>query len=78
MGLYDLCHLKGGTQQADTLLLLASFDRDSDEAQYHDQVYNNPEQHKSKFSHEMIAGAAAFEAERKWVNPPGGAGMDRN
>lgn len=29
-----------------------------------DQVYNGGEEHKSKFSHELIGGAAAFEASR--------------
>ncbi|KAK3685506.1 hypothetical protein B0T22DRAFT_220293 [Podospora appendiculata] len=36
-----------------------------------DQVYTNdeyPEEHKSKFSHELIGGAAAFEAMHLWEN----------
>ncbi|KAJ5988657.1 hypothetical protein N7481_003867, partial [Penicillium waksmanii] len=41
------------------------FDNDSDESQHYDnyqQYSQNPEEHKAKFSHELIGGAAAFEA----------------
>jgi len=38
------------------------FSDDSDEAQYHDQVTN----HKAELSHELIAGAASFEAARAY------------
>ncbi|KAJ5386856.1 hypothetical protein N7509_009397 [Penicillium cosmopolitanum] len=41
------------------------FDNDSDESQHYEnyqQYSQNPEEHKAKFSHELIGGAAAFEA----------------
>jgi hypothetical protein len=31
-------------------------------------VYNNDQQHKPKFSHELVAGAASFEAMRMFEN----------
>ncbi|KAJ5736169.1 uncharacterized protein N7483_001294 [Penicillium malachiteum] len=36
------------------------FDHDSEEARHHDQVTNRP--HEAKWSHELIGGAAAYEA----------------
>ncbi|KAH8658325.1 hypothetical protein BX600DRAFT_468974 [Xylariales sp. PMI_506] len=43
------------------------FHHDSDEAQAFQQVQNTPAgEHKATFSHELIAGAAAFAAEREY------------
>ncbi|KAJ5609083.1 hypothetical protein N7528_009650 [Penicillium herquei] len=36
------------------------FDHDSEEARHHDQMSNSP--HEAKWSHELIGGAAAYEA----------------
>lgn len=49
----------------------ASFHHESDERQAYEAVYGGQE-HQSKWSHELIAGAAAFEAEKKCVilRPP--------
>ncbi|KAB8229832.1 hypothetical protein BDV23DRAFT_165023 [Aspergillus alliaceus] len=40
------------------------FDHDSEQAESYKQLqnYNGSEEHKAKFSHELIAGAASFEA----------------
>ena len=40
------------------------FDFGESQDQQYDQYSQNPEEHKSKFSHELIAGAAAFEAKK--------------
>ncbi|GJN71553.1 CipC1 protein, concanamycin induced protein C [Purpureocillium lilacinum] len=40
------------------------FDNDSDQAQAYDQVVNRP--HEAKWSHELIGGAAAFEAAKAY------------
>ncbi|TCD69690.1 hypothetical protein EIP91_006707 [Steccherinum ochraceum] len=40
------------------------FGDDSDQAQAYDQAVNKP--HEAQWSHELIAGAAAFEAEKAW------------
>ncbi|EAW12087.1 DUF3759 domain-containing protein [Aspergillus clavatus NRRL 1] len=44
------------------------FDNDSDQAQAYDQFqsYNGSEEHKAKLSHELIAGAASFEAAKAY------------
>ncbi|KAB8076831.1 hypothetical protein BDV29DRAFT_169181 [Aspergillus leporis] len=44
------------------------FDFDSDQAQAHEQLRNfdGSEEHKAKFSHELIAGAASFEAAKAY------------
>jgi len=42
------------------------FDDSSDEAQAYDQVVNAP--HKAELSHELIAGAASYEAAQAWEN----------
>jgi len=40
----------------------------------HDQVYGENAQHKSSWSHELIAGAAAFEAAKTYESShPGGS-----
>ncbi|KAF8327550.1 uncharacterized protein EI90DRAFT_2998458 [Cantharellus anzutake] len=43
------------------------FHHDSDQAQAHNE-YNdlNPVEHKAKFSHELIAGAAAYQASKAY------------
>ncbi|THH28954.1 hypothetical protein EUX98_g5240 [Antrodiella citrinella] len=40
------------------------FDDDSDQAQAYNQVNEAP--HKAALSHELIGGAAAYEAEKAW------------
>ncbi|KJZ72147.1 hypothetical protein HIM_08412 [Hirsutella minnesotensis 3608] len=40
------------------------FDNDSDQAQAYDQVKNRP--HEAKWSHELLGGAAAFEAAKAY------------
>ncbi|KAK2589894.1 hypothetical protein QQS21_012434 [Conoideocrella luteorostrata] len=40
------------------------FDDDSDQAQAHDQLMNRP--HEAKWSHELIGGAAAYEAAKAY------------
>ncbi|KAH7322594.1 putative phosphoglycerate mutase family protein [Stachybotrys elegans] len=40
------------------------FDYDSDHAQAYDQVVNRP--HEAKWSHELLGGAAAYEAARQY------------
>lgn len=39
---------------------------DSDQAQAYDQVNNAP--HRAEFSHELIAGAASYEAAKAYEN----------
>ncbi|KAH8548018.1 hypothetical protein BGW37DRAFT_431820 [Umbelopsis sp. PMI_123] len=33
---------------------------------HHEEFYNTPHEHKAKFSHELIAGAASFAAVKAW------------
>ncbi|QRV92358.1 phosphoglycerate mutase family protein [Ceratobasidium sp. AG-Ba] len=40
------------------------FDNDSDQAQAYDQVTNRP--HEAEWSHELIAGAASYEAAKAY------------
>ncbi|KAJ4316686.1 hypothetical protein N0V84_007734 [Fusarium piperis] len=40
------------------------FDNDSDQAQAYDQVVNRP--HEAKWSHELLGGAAAYEAAKAY------------
>ncbi|KAH7254444.1 hypothetical protein FSOLCH5_011503 [Fusarium solani] len=42
------------------------FDSDSDQAQAYDQVVNRP--HEAEWSHELLGGAAAFEAAKAYEN----------
>ncbi|UPK95665.1 hypothetical protein LCI18_006600 [Fusarium solani-melongenae] len=42
------------------------FDNDSDQAQAYDQVVNRP--HEAEWSHELLGGAAAFEAAKAYEN----------
>jgi len=42
------------------------FDDDSEQANAYNEVNNAP--HKAELSHELIAGAAAYEAEKAWQN----------
>ncbi|KKK15241.1 hypothetical protein P175DRAFT_0512720 [Aspergillus ochraceoroseus IBT 24754] len=47
------------------------FDDNSDQAQSYDQYRNldsNNDEHKAKFSHELIAGAASYEAMKAYEN----------
>ncbi|PHH68645.1 hypothetical protein CDD82_377 [Ophiocordyceps australis] len=43
------------------------FSNDSDQAQAHYQVTNEP-QHKAKWTHELLGGAAAYEAAKVYEN----------
>ncbi|PVH76726.1 hypothetical protein DL98DRAFT_517711 [Cadophora sp. DSE1049] len=42
------------------------FGGDSNEAQAFDQYQNTPDEHKAKISHELIGGAAAYEAAKAY------------
>ncbi|KAF8607004.1 CipC1 protein [Ceratobasidium sp. AG-I] len=42
------------------------FDSDSDQVDAYNQVVNAP--HKAALSHELIAGAASYEASKAWEN----------
>jgi len=42
------------------------FSSDSDQAQAYDQYGNAPPEHKAALSHELLAGAAAFEAAKAY------------
>ncbi|KAI0088442.1 hypothetical protein BDY19DRAFT_951016 [Irpex rosettiformis] len=44
------------------------FGEDSDQAQAYNSYQGVPEEHKAKLSHELIAGAAAFEAAKAYEN----------
>ncbi|PBP16096.1 hypothetical protein BUE80_DR013213 [Diplocarpon rosae] len=42
------------------------FDGNTDESQAYEKYQNAPDEHKAKFSHELIGGAAAFEAAKAY------------
>lgn len=52
---------------------LTSAQDDSDQAQAYDQVTNRP--HEAKWSHELIGGAAAFEAAKAYEDHVARNGM---
>ncbi|KAH7914327.1 hypothetical protein BJ138DRAFT_1098741 [Hygrophoropsis aurantiaca] len=49
------------------------FSDDSDQAAAYDQVTNAP--HKAELSHELLAGAAAYEAAKAWENKRASEGI---
>jgi len=42
------------------------FDGETNEAQAYQEYQNTPDEHKAKISHELIGGAAAFEAAKAY------------
>jgi hypothetical protein len=48
------------------LYTLADYDSDQAQASYQFQSYDGSDEHKAKLSHELIAGAASYEAAKAY------------